>query len=48
MSDADLRARIVEAARRWYHTTNEAELAGLVQELEHRERETAAVSEVQP
>ncbi len=32
---AESRDRIVEAARRWYTTTNEADLAAAVQDHEH-------------
>lgn len=43
---ADLRDRIVEAARRWYQSGRnaEAELAGLVQELETELRQESSRS----
>ncbi len=40
---ADLEAKIVAASRRWYASTNESELAGLVAEYERLLRKRAAV-----
>ena len=38
----ELRDAVVAAARRWYRSTNEAELASAVQELENELKRRAA------
>lgn len=43
----ELERRIIEAARRWYRSTNEAELAEAVQDYERDQRRAAAQVEIE-